>query len=484
MGQPFKTIYEWLQIENAPIDYITQKNFCYALMSWTTGDWYIGSTKNGAERWKQHIQEAKHIWERKGKQKYRTMNIHKCMNRTGPQNWIMIPLSDNTPDRKKFEWKLIRTLKPTLNTIWKKEGKGNRHRPLKKYRDKTKKPEKKNLDKKHYTTFYVGSIPFNDLFQAIKTHIGSGSLSISWTRGAIDSTNYVRLWKWFKHINGTFEIQTTIDTQSLPFTSTKEIRNITRKHTMGTIHITEYKVNEIITEFSKRAIQIARGKTSTDDINPSTIWKFFAARRYIKEKSIRQAVGKTLQKIFKKFFGFQLKKRLTIKIPFDHNIKKNKVLCQAHNIVNSMDLPDTAKKLLKDRVKVIFSKRRSIGDITLNHIPFSKSITDITVQCLCKSIVKKNDRHYVRKISEAKMDNITPLQQNKNNIPTPSKKDAWSSINKALWIFKKQMELINKRDMAFNTYKATNKCVQNTKTYILNNTTENDILNTKHQLQG
>ena len=41
------------------------------------------------------------------------------------------------------------------------------------------------------------------------------------------------------------------------------------------------------------------------------------------------------------------------------------------------------------------------------------------------------------------------------HTPLPSKKDAWTSIHKAICFFKKRIENFNKEPLVFDTYKAT-----------------------------
>ena len=85
MGKTFCILRRWLNKQELPSNFTTMKDFCYALVSLNTNDWYIGSASEGLKRWKQHILDAKNVWTNKlsNKKKHRLMNIHKCMNRTG-----------------------------------------------------------------------------------------------------------------------------------------------------------------------------------------------------------------------------------------------------------------------------------------------------------------------------------------------------------------------------------------------------------------
>lgn len=109
MGKTFRKLSKWLNIEPTPTDFTTMKDFCYVLVSLTTNDWYIGSATNGMSRWKQHLIDAKNAWEhlKSSRKKHQLMNIHKCMRRTGPHNWIMIPITNTIHGRKRIERKLI-----------------------------------------------------------------------------------------------------------------------------------------------------------------------------------------------------------------------------------------------------------------------------------------------------------------------------------------------------------------------------------------
>ena len=171
MGKTFCKLSSWLKRSTLPTDFTHMKEFCYALVSLTTNDWYIGSALDGWQRWKQHILDAKNVWTNKlsnNKKKYRLMNIHKCMHRTGIHNWIMIPITNTITGRQQLEKKLIKKLKPTLNTLWTTKKDKRRNRPAMKYRHGPRETTKKHIThyqhNKHeletqplYTTFFYRS---------------------------------------------------------------------------------------------------------------------------------------------------------------------------------------------------------------------------------------------------------------------------------------------------------------------------------------
>ena len=181
MGRTFRKLSKWLNMGPTPTDFTTMNNFYYILVSLTTNDWYIGSATNGMSRWKQHLMNAKNAWEnlKSSRKKHCLMNIHKCMRRTGTHNWIMIPITDTINGKKRIKWKLIKRLKPTLNTLWimKKKDKTERKRPGKKHRNK--KPSETNDMKSLHTTFFVNQIPYVDIFEVLKKH-GGTAMKISW----------------------------------------------------------------------------------------------------------------------------------------------------------------------------------------------------------------------------------------------------------------------------------------------------------------
>jgi len=87
--------------------------------------------------------------------------------------------------------------------------------------------------------------------------------------------------KWFKEISGTILLVDNDADTTLPFTSTKEMKHLVKTNDRGDIHIKKYEVSEIITKYSKLARQLTQGKILHNDINISSIWKFYAAKRYI-----------------------------------------------------------------------------------------------------------------------------------------------------------------------------------------------------------
>ena len=312
MGKTFCKLNKWFNKIDISMDISNVKDFCYAVVSLTTNDWYIGSASNGWQRWKQHILDATNIWNKKNtntKKKYQMMNVHKCMWRTGIHNWVMIPMTGQVMGRKRIERKLIKNLQPSLNILWTRKKEKNRRRPALKYRTKHRQDKNNTIVTPPYTTFFIGNTPHVDLFEAIRNLEGYKVRNIQWMKGNIDSTNYICMKKTYKIITG--KISNKKGDNTTKFESVKQLKKILKSISEGTIAIEQLQISDIITKYTKVALSMRKNKTELQ-ISNETIWKLFAAKRYIQKKPLRQALQQQLSRLCKEKLEVAIPNKITI----------------------------------------------------------------------------------------------------------------------------------------------------------------------------
>ena len=458
MGKTFCILRRWLNKQELPSNFTTMKDFCYALVSLNTNDWYIGSASEGLKRWKQHILDAKNVWTNKlsNKKKHRLMNIHKCMNRTGVHNWIMIPITNQVIGRKRIERRLIKHLQPTLNMIWNKKRKEQiRKRPPKKYRNKSQ-----NNEPLHpYTTFFVGQSPFVDIFDAIKIHSGGEPMSLTWIKGELDSSNYVRLRKTYTTLKG--KIDTAQET--LYFQSSKQLKALIQSNRKGKIWIETIITSDIITHFTKLALNL-RKKNTTKNITNEMIWKLFAAKRFIRKKPLRQAIQYQLNKLCKERFGITIPNKITIRVPYNQTLKLGTVQQMAVEVFEQMDIPKEAKDILKRKIRPVYTRQPNIGDIAMNFMQAAKNMDMEKATCVCK---QKNDKHShrIEKIADIQNRELQPLQKHRKVVPFPDDPGKWSRV---YYEFTKLKSIVTKMDIKMkqlNIYEHINKYLKGKRIY-------------------
>ena len=453
MGKTFCKLRKWINKEPIPTDFTCMKDFCYAIVSLTTNDWYIGSASNGWQRWKQHIADAKNVWnkEKSNNKKYRMMNIHKCMNRTGIHNWIMIPISNQIVGRKQLEKKLIKKLQPTLNVLWTKKKEKKRNRPALKYRNKletnthteTDNTSYKNDTQPPYTTFFIGQTPYADIFKAIKT-LGNGTnMEISWTRGDIDASNYLRLKKTYKVLHGeTKPIEQNIYT----FQSAKQLRQIIKSNRKGTLIIKEVTVSDIITHYTKMALELKK-KGGTSDIPNETLWKLFAAKCFIRKRPLRQAIQYQLTRMCKERFGISIPNKIPIRVPYNKTIQLNMIQRMAIGMIQLTKLPVEALEIMKRKVKPVYTRQPSIGDISMNFMKMARSMDTVRYKCVCGH--EGSATHTISKIIDIKDKALEPLQFHRKVVPLPDDPGVWTGLFQE---FKKLQNMLKKVDHNTNDY--------------------------------
>jgi len=362
----------------------------------------------------------------------------------------MIPITNHINGRKRMERKLIKKLQPTLNTLWtkKKEGK-KRKRPAKKYRKESKTNNNQYLDKHNnktmlstpYTIFFIGQSPYADLFDVIKRHYGGNSIEITWKTGEIDASNYVRLRKTYKTLNGMMTIEGM--EKQICFQSVNQLKHVIRSNHKGTIRVENIQLNDIITHYTKLALNL-RKRNNITNISDDVLWKLFAAKRFIRKKPLRQAIQYQLTRICKEKFGTSIPNKITIRVPYNKVLPLGRIQHMAIDLIKISNLPNVAKELLIHKVRPVYTKQPNIGDIAMNFMNMARSMDINKYGCVCKQKAKTEcQNHQINKIIDISDDTLLPLKRHRKMIPFPDDPGTWKKVYME---FNKLKSLLTKMD--------------------------------------
>jgi len=457
MGKTFCKLNKWFNKIDISMDISNVKDFCYAVVSLTTNDWYIGSASNGWQRWKQHILDATNIWNKKNtntKKKYQMMNIHKCMWRTGIHNWVMIPMTGQVMGRKRIERKLIKNLQPSLNILWTRKKEKNRRRPALKYRTKHRQDKNNTIVTPPYTTFFIGNTPHVDLFEAIRNLEGYKVRNIQWMKGNIDSTNYIRMKKTYKIITG--KISNKKGNNTTKFESVKQLKKILKSISEGTIAIEQLQISDIITKYTKLALSMRKNKTELQ-ISNETIWKLFAAKRYIRKKPLRQALQQQLSRLCKEKLGVAIPNKITIRIPYNKVLTLGMTRRIAGNIIQQTNIPEEARNILVRKIRPVYMRQPNIGDIAMNFMKVAKNCESGKHKCVCNA---KNG-HSILKMEKMGNRVLLPLTKHRKTVPIPDDPGVWETVFKEFGKLKTMLGKIDKRVKEWNIYKEIKENIKN-----------------------
>ena len=360
------------------------EGWIYALMCTKSADWYIGSTNRSLEeRLKEHIYEANRVWE---KEKMKRTAVHKAIWRTGINNWIIIPLVRQTEENqlRLTEEKLIRKMKPNLNRQKKKveEKKSSRKRPPKKMREKKEKriTESKNLICK-WSWDDTETINFMDTIKDKERKI------IVWEQGTIDCTNW-------KEIEEKFYIAMKIDGKP---GGIRELKSSMKNNKVGNVKIIQIIERDKIWEEKLKE----ETKKDLTKMPVEYLIKLWRKRKYLKNTE-RTRVTKRINKELKRREVIIYPKELVIRVARYENIKKSKIYEEIHQWISNQEIPKQWKKFLREEIKVVIVKNRTVGEILLNYRKWAKEDWFKISRCTCQITEKGRgeSEHEIWKLEE------------------------------------------------------------------------------------
>ena len=360
-----RTLRKWLMTYGQQENW-EGKGWIYALTCTESGNWYIGSTKQTLEeRLKEHIYESGRVWE---KDKMERTAIHKCMWRTKNTNWIIIPLFKTEEERqlRTIERNMIKKLKPNLNRQMKmeKEKKRERKRPCKRERERNKnntKGREKELKLWKWTVDNLETINFEDVIQKERK-------LITWEKGNIDCTNW-------KNLKESFRIEVKIGDD---FGGMNFMKKEMKKREMGTMKIIAVTRKDRIWEEKIRRETKEKIQELTDD----ELVKYWRKRSVLK-KGERTTVTKRLNKEMERRKGRPFPKNLNIRVPKYENMRREELYRHIHRWIQDLNCTYQWKKLLKEEIKIIIIRNKTVGEMLLNYREWTKKNWFQINKCAC-----------------------------------------------------------------------------------------------------
>ncbi|GBG63202.1 hypothetical protein CBR_g36970 [Chara braunii] len=144
----------------------------------------------------------------------------------------------------------------------------------------------------------------------------------------------------------------------------------------------------------------------------------YSAVRSFSEKRSRYSLRCILSGVIRRKFGVNVRCRLVVKIVYDVTLRKASARKLAAGLVMQLSLSEEWKRMILRRMRVVWIKNKSIGDILHN---FRDAARLDEVQCDCERMdedLPRVDGHVCFRPSE--VDFVPTRLKNSKNIPRPS----------------------------------------------------------------
>lgn len=333
-------------------------NVVYIIFNKYSNNIYIGETGRKFEiRIMEHLKNI-------GK---KDMKLNIMMEKSGNYLFYILKKCNNSIDRKRLERMLIKILQPDLNSYFKK--------------NKLIKQLKKTKDILNLSEFSDGKETCFCL-NYFTNRIGYNK--INYKNGDLDITNWKTIYQHLK--NKRIKLNNT----ELNFS---KFQKLFKKSKSGTIEIWEKEIFDL-NEYRKELKKLQLNPKNTTIQELISLWE---KRKLVKDKYIRKSFKKIIYDYIAWKFNVKIQ-NYWIRIPFSANLNKVEIKKGIMKLFST--LPKIIKNILKPKIQIVFMKRRSIGDILLNHRKFSKNINSLLPKCCCNMIGTKPKKHKIMKIEE------------------------------------------------------------------------------------
>lgn len=421
------------------------RNIVYIIFNKFSKNFYIGETSRSFEE--RILEHLKNI----GKKE---MKLNCMMEKSGNYLFYILKKCNNSVDRKRLERMLIKILNPDLNTFMKKDRKKEK---LKKNIDLLKLSEFNNGKEKCYCLNYFTNQESNEGYQKIE-----------FINGDLDISNWRTIYQNLKNK------RIKLNNVEMNFSKFQKLFKKTKSGTLELWEIEKFNINEYRKELRKLELH-------PKEITLQEITKLWGKRKFIKDKFIRGKFKKIIYSYITWKFNVEIK-NYWIKIPFSKNVNKLEI---KKGIMKLFNYPKVIKRIIKSKIQVTFTKRKSIGDILLNHKKFSKNVNTILPKCCC-NIIGKAKKHIIMKIEEC--DILTKEEKEQirlMDIPLPHSPNNYYNIkmeikNLIIKLTKNCNEETTNKIKKLAKQLTKNRNVEFNNKFIL----EKNILNIKTKLHG
>jgi hypothetical protein len=433
----------------------------YIICSITTCQWYIGETsKNLIQRMTGHINSVCQFMHDKSKNKICTLKnkrLYKAWSQIGLRDFVIIPIevkyNDRIENRKLREKKLIKLYKPTLNTQHLYDILTSKHhlqrkipRPLMHRQGKIKKPKfirqqirYNDSTLSHFTSYFTSHlVEYNDLNSLLKYATPGTIMSVYRIPGRSDLTytNLIKR-KYRNCIITTPTLYAGLNVHSF-IQQIKYIKyEIHFKIWIG-INIRDESLTNTNNKLNclKRIVAHPHALKKTKRIryfSPSQLISLRVATQHIQLNKQRSIANSRLYDMLMKAYNINYNTYLTIRIPYSPYVNKRYIKCVILDHVKCLQLPNAYIQKLIQRLRIVLTKSKSIGEILINNIHVAKNYnSDLIPICICKNNI--DNCHVKFRPEDFSIYSLEHkvFSQNNKNIPTPTrdvaKKDIRTSI--------------------------------------------------------
>ena len=439
-----------------------EKQMVYAMVNLDHNKIYVGRTNNLLRRLSEHIRCAfKHKHEGAD-----TERVHAYMSHNKAQNWTLVPIcaiNNILADAKLAEARYIKLLhrnrllnddfhtrarNSTLSKKSKSFCRPNRY--------KTHRGKKPSTVSNYVPTQYIISdvstpstvVTSSYDFCRILQYLNSKPCQILQHTSVSTCGNLTELTNWtrVKYYYGQSMLTYKLDGNTHSVRLSKALRLIKSGE------ISSFVVNQVVTTIDKLTQvtleRIGKSKRVAKQIcGAATLHELLSWRSkcyVIRNNKLRNYSACSIEKYLQSRFKLRYSKPYTIRLPYSPNLSMQAIKAQAMLLIDAMDTEPSYARLLKRRLRVVYTKRPSIEDFVSNHKKFCKEYKHSQPpSCVCDKFLKlpKVDGHVAFKATDVNFHLIKKcLHVNAKNIITPTEHSVTHEVKAAFGLFISELQ--------------------------------------------
>ena len=418
----------------------------YIMCSLTSNKLYVGRTNNLYRRYSEHLRDAlSHL---DGK---RVERVHAYMARNDPYSWFMVPVfycANTISDAKVAERRMINLMNKNRllnddfktrarNCMYKKSTQSTKN--TKTRRERTHNREnRENRDVSYHPIRYVVTestsdkdIDYNSTqtfncydLCAVMSEIKKQMLITKKTYDVTCFGTYHNMTNW-KRVRFMYGYSKVSYPGNTPLLFKNILRDIKQGNTSFTIHnvIDDHNTATTVELESIAKSEAVARRTLRQSDAPHTLYLRANTHRVRNEK-LRQyakcAIDKRLLAL-----NINYNKPITMRVPYTPGLSLHVIRDKAFDMIDDLMVSPILTRLLKRKVRVVFTKRQSIGDSLNNYSKLCKSYSHTQpCECVCKKFpnLPKCNGHVAFKATDIQNGLIKKcLHVNSKNILTPTR---------------------------------------------------------------
>ncbi|GBG63078.1 hypothetical protein CBR_g36563 [Chara braunii] len=384
---------------------------------------YVGCTvRTILQRWREHLANA--YTNALGLSPV----LYRWMRRIGPERFLVIPLAHIDRDEDlAFEKHLIQDLSPSLNTCGRKtrEKEGNARRRGRRWRrQRSKGTRQRGAEVRSMVTFYEGTTAHISLLIWLEqAHMDNRrNRTLSFGTGTV----WVDNWKQIKRRFDLSDVRVGLSRRLLRDVK-KDFQHggrVTFEKIRRTRTTTEQNKQELRRLLNTPRLACCLGRCTINKL----VGMYKAAGLFSKKKT-KNALRIKLDKAVRTKTGISIRKRITVKLPYDPRVVRQEVRRAAENMVEACIRDKALANAVKDRIQVVWTRNRTVAEIIHNH---KKASSTEPVGCRCTDFnMAKKDGHILTRFTDM---TIVPIfLRNSRNITNHEGNRYPGFISQRIW---------------------------------------------------